>query len=131
MSNFAVACKLPNGVTIDHAGQSVTFAGANSPNARFGYGVTYEVDPDWFEAWMADVGRDFPPVKAGVLFPINGDDDGELREKENDPALLTGQEPLDPEAPAPGIVPTDEMKKELAKTRAASDKAKAGSAPKK
>lgn len=129
MSKFAIACKLPNGVQLEHKGQTVVLAGANSPNARFGYGITYDVDKDWFEDWVKEVGTGFPPYKAGTIFAFDADDDGELREYANDATLATGQEPLDPDAPAPGIEPTDEMKKELAKVD--KDKPKGGAAAKK
>lgn len=125
MSNFAIACKLPNGVQLEHKGEKVTLAGSNSPNARFGYGITYDVDPDWFKDWVDEVGNGFPPYATGAIFAFDGDDNGELAEKEDDATLRTGQEPLDPDAPAPGIEPTDEMKKELAKAANAKDKAKA------
>lgn len=131
MKNFAIACKLPNGVTLEHKGEKVTLAGSNSPNARFGYGITHDVDPEWFDSWVEEVGKGFPPYSTGAIFKLeDASDDGELREKEDDPALRTGQEPLDPNAPAPGIEPTDEMKKELAKSKP-SDKPKAGATPKK
>lgn len=118
MTKFAIACKLPNGLTIDHKDTTVTLAGANSPNARFGFGITPEVDADWWKDWSTTVGKDIPAVKNGSIFGFDLDDDGALRERSEDPRVLTGQEPLDPEAPAPGIEPTDEMKKELAKASA-------------
>ncbi len=112
MSKFAVACKLPNGLQIDHKGQKVVLAGAHSPNARFGAGITPEVDKDWFEDWLKEVGPDFAPIKSGAIFGFDLEDDGKLEEHED---VVTGLEGLDPDAPAPGIAPTDEMKKELEK----------------
>lgn len=114
MSRFAIACKLPNGLTIEHGGQKITLAGAYSPNARFGFGITYEVDPDLYAAWAKEVGPDFAPIKSGALFAFDADDDGKLEEHAE---VVTGLEGLDPEAPAPGVEPTDEMKKELSKSK--------------
>lgn len=111
MSTIRVACKLPQGLTVEHAGKTVTLNGANDQNARFGHGYT-DVDADWFAAWSTDH-ADFPPLKRKLIFAHAKDTEGAA--KEAAPETKTGFEALDPTKPAPGIEPTDEQKRELAK----------------
>lgn len=104
-----VACKLPNGIALDHAGQKVTLKGANAEDALLGYGRT-PVDGEWFESWLSTKegggqGAEFPAVKAGLIF-ANADArkvEGEIAEKSGDATVLSGLEPLDPENPGPGL----------------------------
>lgn len=107
-----IACKLPNGLTITHAGKSVTLKGANDPAAVGGFGVTRDVDKDWFADFVEGNGKDLPFIKNGSVFVIAGRDTvGATRERKD---VDTGMSPLDPDAPMPGIEPTDETKKVLA-----------------
>jgi hypothetical protein len=119
-----VACKLPNGLQI-HVGETkLTLNGANQPGARFGFGLTTDVDADFFKTWVEHHAT-FPAVKNGSIFAFGSEADAvdAARERMNDSRVMTGQEPLNAEAPMPGIEPTDEMKKELAKTAGAKPKA--------
>lgn len=118
MATVKVACKLPNGLTVDHADgdgkvHSFTLNGANHDRARFGYGVT-DVDADVFNAWAGQHG-DFKPLKNGLIFKTGKDDEGATRERGADATVTTGAEPLDPSKPAPGVQPTEEQTRELAK----------------
>lgn len=110
-----VACKLPNGLTIEHLGITVTLVGSNDPAAKFGFGITRGVDADWFKAWANTDGKDLPAVRNGSIFAMAKDAEGAARERKRDTSVKTGQEPLNPLAPKEGIEPTDEMKRELAK----------------
>ncbi len=104
-----VACKLPGGVTLDHAGLKVTLKGANADDALLGYGRT-PVDADWFDSWLSSDeggghGAEFPAVKAGLIF-ANRDPkkvDDEIAEKSGDPTVQSGLEPIDPDKPGPGL----------------------------
>ena len=110
-----VACKLPNGLAIEHLGTEVTLVGANDRSALSGFGITKGVDADWFNAWLKTAGHSLPAVANGSIFAIEKDAEGATRERKRDGRVKTGQEPLNPEKPRDGIEPTDEMKRELAK----------------
>ena len=54
----SLACNLPHGLTIIHAGKKLTVNGANHPRAietglafSAKWGVTHNVDEDWFDDW--------------------------------------------------------------------------------
>ncbi len=111
-----VACKLPNGLTIKHKDVTVTLNGATHSSAVGGFGVTLDVDADWFKSWQEEA-KDFPAVSNGSIFAFDRDT-AAVRERRNDPTVRTGLEPLNPDAPAPGVEPTDAMKRELAKVDA-------------
>jgi len=112
-----IACKLPNGLQITVDGKTVVLNGANDAGAKFGFGITPDVDADFYKKWAESVGK-FPAVKNGSIFAYSGDIANAARERASDPAVMTGQEPLNAEAPMAGIEPTDETKKELAKAAA-------------
>ena len=67
MAKISVACKLPNGYVAEHGGVSVEFAGANSPGAIGGFGITQGVDEAWFNAWWT-ANIDTPLVKNEIIF---------------------------------------------------------------
>lgn len=99
-TTVTVACKLPNGLEIEHRGHTVVLAGANSSTAVGGYGLTPNVDADWFEDWMAG-NLDHPAVKNNIIFantPAQAAD--EAKEKKG---VKTGLEPVDPDNPGEGI----------------------------
>lgn len=62
-----VGCKLPNGLIIEVGGQSVELNGANASNIIGGHGITYNVDADFFNAWM-EAYQDRDMVKNGFIF---------------------------------------------------------------
>ena len=111
-----VACKLPNGLTIDHKDETLTLNGAHDQGAKNGYGLT-ELDDGqalWFKDWLTGDGREFPAVERKLIFRAvssarASDQAGEQRGEKS------GLEGLDPNKPAPGIEATPETKAELAK----------------
>lgn len=119
MANVNILCKLPQGLKITHAGKTVTLVGANKSGNRFGFGVTKDVDGDWFKDWLdKGHGSTFPAVKNGSIFAMTGTPDkaaDAAAERRKDAKVQTGLEPLDPENPGEGVEPTDEQKKETAK----------------
>lgn len=119
-----IACNLPSGLLIEVGDMKVALAGANSPDAKFGFGITRDVDADFFAAWSASVGE-FPALKRGCIFAYAGEIEAAALERENDAAVRSGFEPLDPANPMPGIEPTEEMKKELEKAPKPAPKPKA------
>jgi hypothetical protein len=119
MALVNVACKLPAGLTITHKGKTVTLVGSTKSGNRFGFGITRDVDGDWFKDWATTDAKDFPPIKNGSIFAMAGTtekiaDAG--AERRADPVVQTGLEPLDPSKPGKGVEPTDETKKALSET---------------
>jgi len=123
---ISVACKLPSGFTIEHAGTRLTLNGPNDPGAIGDFGVTRGVDADWFKEWseggkdgdgkLIGVGKGFAPLASGAIFAIPGSDlVGAVNDIGAD--VVTGLEPLNADKPAPDVEPTDEQKKELDKLR--------------
>lgn len=114
-----IACKLPSGLTVEHAGKSVTLNGANHDRAVAGFGMTHDVDADWFKAW-ADENPAFPPLKSGAIFiattPAKAE--GAAEERTDDASVQTGMEPIDPNKPGNGVEPTEEQKRENEKIAA-------------
>lgn len=120
----AVACKLPQGLTVSHKGKTVTLKGATHSGNRFGFGITEDVDADWFADWMKTDAKDFPAVKNGSIFIMpdaaRAEDAG--KERRGDAEVQSGAEPLDPEKPSSdprlglkkdAIQPTEETVKAL------------------
>lgn len=119
MATTTVACKLPQGLTIEHKGVTVTLKGANSSGNRFGFGITEGVDADWFADWATTDGKDFPAVKNGSLFAMTGGrakTEAAANERRADAQVQTGLEPIDPTNPGGGVEPTEETEKELAQS---------------
>lgn len=98
-----IACKLPNGFTLTHKEKTVTFRGANAPDAVLGFGLTHGVDGEWFKDWATTDGKNFPAVKNGSLFAQDNADRARAASKERAKDVKTGLEPLDPAKPAPGV----------------------------
>jgi hypothetical protein len=96
----SIACKLPSGLTISHAGKTVTLNGANSEGAIVGFGITKNVDADWFAAWAAESRHS--AVESGSIFANTGSKiAGEAKEKRDD--ITTGMEPLNGDKPGVGV----------------------------
>jgi len=118
MAYVNVACKLPQGIKIRHKGKEVVLVGANASGNRFGFGITKNVDGDWFNDWKTTDGKAFPAVVNGSIFAIAGTTEkaqDAAKERQRDTKVQTGLEPLDPDKPGDGVEPTDETKAELAK----------------
>lgn len=85
-TTVAVACKLPNGLNIDHKGKTVYIPGgrvALDENGNpivdrptpGGYGIAFGVDAEWWDDWMATTGKNWPPVVNGVVFALPSAED--------------------------------------------------------
>lgn len=98
-----VACALPSGLSVLLGGVPVTFNGANHHSAHMGFGLTSGIDSDAYDAWAAEMGPNFAPVKSGAIFARKSDITGAIAERA--PDVKTGFEGLDPSNPAPGIKP--------------------------
>lgn len=115
-ATVSVACKLPSGITITHAprdakgetvgaAKTVTFAGANQPGAVLGFGITHDVDAEWFKNWIETDGKNFPPVRNLAIFAQDTSAKAKSAAKEMAKDVKTGLEGLDPAKPAPGVEP--------------------------
>lgn len=111
-----IACKLPNGLTIDHKDLTITLNGAHDAGAKNGYGLTQLEDSqvEAFNDWLTGPGATLAAVERGFIFLASNERNAadQAREQTNE---RTGLEGLDPNKPAPGIEATPETKAELAK----------------
>lgn len=101
-----VGCKLPNGLILELNGQTVEINGANSSRLVGGHGITYDVDAEFFDAWM-EAHADRAMVRNGFIFSHDkaADTKAEAAEKEDN---ATGLEAVDPNAPNAGVTKADE-----------------------
>lgn len=119
-----IACKLPNGLAVEHKGESVLLNGSDHESAVAGYGLTQGVDLDWFNDWATGDGREFPPVAKGLIFVAPNERFAQDQAREQGDQIKSGLEGIDPDNPGGGVEPTDEQQRETARARAGSDKAK-------
>ena len=96
MAKISVASKLPIGLTLEHGGKKVTFYGNNHPDALLGFGVTPEVDEEWFDA-MADATMHSAILSGHIFKNTPAKIKDEVKEKTKDETLKTGLEPIDPD----------------------------------
>lgn len=107
MAIVNVACKLPNGLIIEHQGKRQELKGANTSELINGFGVT-AMDADLYNAWLG-AHKEFPPVKNGLIFAQASESSIKSQTREHE-AVETGSEGIDPENPgkkakiAPGQV---------------------------
>lgn len=96
-----VGCKLPNGLIIEVGGQSVELNGANASNIVGGHGITYDVDADFFNAWL-EAHQDRDMVKNGFVFAHEEakNTKAEAREKADNETKL---EAINPDDKANGV----------------------------
>lgn len=96
-----VGCKLPCGLMITLGGKTVELAGARESNVIGGFGLTYGVDADFFQAWKKTY-AELDVVKKELVFAYGDErstrDMAKEREKER-----TGLEALNPDKPGPGL----------------------------
>lgn len=111
-STVTVACKLPNGLAATVGETTVAFAGANDPKALLGFGLTPNVDADFWTAWTTAVGKDFAPIKSMALFALDTTAKASAAVKEMSADIKTGLERLDPDKPGPGIKKDEAAHKE-------------------
>lgn len=119
-----IACNLPNGLQVDHAGARIVLKGARSSGAVCGFGMT-NVPDDWAESFFGTVdapgpGRLMQLHKVGGLF-VAKDGRAAVPMAKERVGELNGFERLNPDKPAPGIEPTEETKKELRKVAETAD----------
>lgn len=128
MSNVIIACRLPNGIMAQVGATKIRLNGSNAENAVLGFGFT-RVPEDFAEAWLKNDGEGArrTVTKRGGIFLANDMDDARAIAREM-AGEKSGFERIDPEKAGPGITPTDETKKELAKTAEAREAA-AGKRP--
>ena len=104
MANLTVACKLPQGIHLDHAGKRVTLNGTNSSLIIGGHGLT-PVDKEWFDSWLS-AHKDFEPVKQGLIF-AHGKEANVKAEAQEKATNKSGFEGIDPRNPGKGIEPAE------------------------
>jgi hypothetical protein len=108
MATVSVGCKLPHGLHLDVGDVRVTLAGTNAAQVIGGYGITENVDKDFFDKWMS-LNRESAAVKGGFIFAHDKAEHvkGKAAERKD---VRNGFEGLDPKKPGPGIAPADEKK---------------------
>jgi hypothetical protein len=111
-ATVSVACNLPHGLRIDHAGRNVLLNGANHPRAistdttRSGiWGITHNVDEEWLDDWVKTAMH--PAAVNGHIIkntPAKIEDHAVATAD----AVKTGTDPLNPDAPTPGVEQRDD-----------------------
>lgn len=104
-----VGCKLPNGLLIDVDGKVVHLLGANSSNVIGGYGLTENVDKDYFEKWLKQHANQ-RYVKGEMLFAQAKTNSAQSKASEN-AGVKTGLEGLPQDKPVEGVVKDEEAMK--------------------
>lgn len=103
-SPVVIGCKLPNGCVLRVGETEVILSGANSSNIVGGYGLT-TVPSDLWDEWLAKY-KDCDLVKKNTVFMQSNMAKAAAQAKEQ-AEIRTGMEPLNPDAPAPGVVKSD------------------------
>lgn len=121
-AKVSVGCKLPNGLQITlekltesinadgHTvkryvpiGAKVLLKGTNTSVIFGGYGITEDIDADWFTQWLKD-NADYEPVRLGLIFmqstPAKAADAAKERVD-----VLSGFEPMNPDKPGDKLEP--------------------------
>lgn len=104
-----VGCKLPNGLLIDVDGKVVHLLGANSSNVIGGYGLTENVDKDYFEKWLKQHSNQ-RYVKGEMVFAQAKTNSAQSKASEN-ATVKTGLEGLPQDKPVEGVVKDEEAMK--------------------
>jgi len=106
-----VACKLPNGLFMDVKGVITTINGfrTSTGTAIGGYGLTENINKDYFDAWMKEH-ADQPYVKKELIFALNKTSSAESKAAEYS-ETKSGLEGLPQDNPMPGIEKNDEAMK--------------------
>lgn len=117
---ICVGCKLPHGLIMqmdrlieDKAsdgavvrkyvpvGKEIKLNGANTSSVIGGYGITENVDAEFFDAWLAQK-MEHAFIQQNLVFAMPTISGVQDRAKEQ-AAVKSGFEPLNPDKPAPGI----------------------------
>jgi len=123
-ATVTIACKLPAGLVLEMPkggpfnGRRVTLLGGrivrddngmpiSDRTTPGGFGLTFGVDKDFWDAWLA-LHKEFPPVVKGAIFAMDKPADATAMAKEM-ADVKTGLEPKDPEK-LPGNLKTLDVK---------------------
>ena len=111
---ITVACKLPHGLNLGPGpdGRNVVLNGARhaSSGAAAGFGLTSNIDAEWWERWKADH-KGFSALANGLIFDAGRRDHAQAESVTRE-GLKTGLERLDPDALPAGLEETDDSKKQ-------------------
>ena len=103
-----IGCKLPCGLVMTFGGKSVELRGSRDSRILNGYGLTNNVDAEFWEAWKKAHAK-LPYVKNELVFAYkdkrSAQDMAEERQKER-----TGMEGLDPDKPGKDLKPVPDKK---------------------
>lgn len=105
MAKVTVGCKLPSGLQLRIDDKLVVLKGSNSSLVIGGYGLTEDVDKDFFDKWLA-VNKDADCVINGFVFSQDRTANAKAEAADN-ASNANGFEGLNPAAPAPGITQAD------------------------
>ena len=105
MAKVTVGCKLPSGLQLRIDDTLVVLNGSNSSLVIGGYGLTENVDKEFFDKWMG-VNKDAACVLNGFVFAQERTANAKAEAADN-AANINGFEGLNPAAPAPGITQAD------------------------
>lgn len=107
MATVTVACKLPNGIILEHGKTRAELKGANTSELVNGFGLT-AVDSAFWDAWTA-AHADFPALKNGLIFAQSSKSNAKAQ-TEDHIGIETGLEGIDTKNPgkkaklSPGLV---------------------------
>lgn len=103
----SLACNLPHGLIIIHRDRKLVVNGANHTRAiqtgtafSARWGITHDVDEDWFDDWAAT--SDHPAVANGLIRK-NAQAKIEAEAQAVADAIPTGTDQVDPDAPGEGV----------------------------
>jgi hypothetical protein len=103
----SLACNLPHGLLIVHDGKKLTVAGANHPKAiqtglafSAKWGITHEVDEEWFDHWCANAPH--AAVKNGHIVKNTRAKIEDHAEQLGD-GVKTSTDQIDPTKAGPGV----------------------------
>lgn len=116
MADYAiVATRLPTGLNVTNAKMPMQLNGANASNASSGFGYT-RVPTEFVKDWLGSKGhgQSMDAFKNGDIFTAATIEEAR-KEAASRRGDASGFDGLDPDKPAAGIEPTDEMKTELKK----------------
>ncbi|MDN8598625.1 hypothetical protein Q0A17_04205 [Citrobacter sp. S2-9] len=109
-TTVTIGCKLPCGLVMTLGGKSVELKGSRDSRILNGYGLTSNVDAEFWEAWRKAHAK-LPYVKNELVFAYadrrSAEDMAAERQKER-----TGLEGLDPDKPGPNLEKVPEVQDE-------------------
>lgn len=102
-NTVVVGCKLPHGIILTVDGVSVELNGTNTSDIIGGYGLTENVDADFFGEWCK---RNFqhPALGGGFIFAQGTTVEARAQARDN-AANANGFEGINPSKPGMGVQP--------------------------